>query len=236
MKVTAVIVSAGIGQRFMDGKKKQFLPLAGKPVLAHTLDPFERCPLVNAVVLVVGQEDMDFCLKEIVEKYQYKKISRIVPGGKTRQESVKNGVGAVPEDVEMVVIHDGVRPFVTREMIEESVRSAIRFQAVVVATPVKDTIKTVDAEGSIRETLDRNSLWQVQTPQTFRTRIIRDALRKAAEDGFLGTDDASLVERMGINVHVVQGSYANIKITTPEDLLLATFLLQANNPNQGEDE
>ncbi|MBP1708371.1 MAG: 2-C-methyl-D-erythritol 4-phosphate cytidylyltransferase [Deltaproteobacteria bacterium] len=236
MKVTAVIVSAGIGQRFMDGKKKQFLPLAGKPVLAHTLDPFERCPLVNAVVLVVGQEDMDFCLKEIVEKYQYKKISRIVPGGKTRQESVKNGVGAVPEDVEMVVIHDGVRPFVTREMIEESVRSAIRFQAVVVATPVKDTIKTVDAGGSIRETLDRNSLWQVQTPQTFRTRIIRDALRKAAEDGFLGTDDASLVERMGINVHVVQGSYANIKITTPEDLLLATFLLQANNPNQGEDE
>jgi len=236
MKVTAVIVSAGIGQRFMDGKKKQFLPLAGKPVLAHTLDPFERCPLVNAVVLVVGQEDMDFCLKEIVEKYQYKKISRIVPGGKTRQESVKNGVGAVPEDVEMVVIHDGVRPFVTGEMIEESVRSAIRFQAVVVATPVKDTIKTVDAGGSIRETLDRNSLWQVQTPQTFRTRIIRDALRKAAEDGFLGTDDASLVERMGINVHVVQGSYANIKITTPEDLLLATFLLQANNPNQGEDE
>jgi 2-C-methyl-D-erythritol 4-phosphate cytidylyltransferase len=236
MKVTAVIVSAGIGQRFMDGKKKQFLPLAGKPVLAHTLDPFERCPLVNAVVLVVGQEDMDFCLKEIVEKYQYKKISRIVPGGKTRQESVKNGVDAVPEDVEMVVIHDGVRPFVTGEMIEESVRSAIRFQAVVVATPVKDTIKTVDAEGSIRETLDRNSLWQVQTPQTFRTRIIREALRKAAEDRFLGTDDASLVERMGINVHVVQGSYANIKITTQEDLLLATFLLQANNPKQGEDE
>ena len=220
----------------MDGKKKQFLPLAGKPVLAHTLDPFERCPLVNAVVLVVGQEDMDFCLKEIVEKYQYKKISRIVPGGKTRQESVKNGVDAVPEDVEMVVIHDGVRPFVTGEMIEESVRSAIRFQAVVVATPVKDTIKTVDAGGSIRETLDRNSLWQVQTPQTFRTKIIREALRKAAEDRFLGTDDASLVERMGINVHVVQGSYANIKITTPEDLLLATFLLQANNPNQGEDE
>lgn len=236
MKVTAVIVSAGIGQRFMDGKKKQFLPLAGKPVLARTLDPFERCPLVNAVVLVVGQEDLEFCLKEIVEKYQYKKISRIVPGGKTRQESVRNGMDAVPEDVEMVVIHDGVRPFVTREMIEESVRSAIRFQAVVVATPVKDTIKTVDAGGSIRETLDRNFLWQVQTPQTFQTRIIRDALRKAAEDGFLGTDDASLVERMGVKVHVVQGSYANIKITTPEDLLLATFLLQTNNPDQGEDE
>lgn len=220
----------------MDGKKKQFLPLAGKPVLARTLDPFERCPLVNAVVLVVGQEDLEFCLKEIVEKYQYKKISRIVPGGKTRQESVRNGMDAVPEDVEMVVIHDGVRPFVTREMIEESVRSAIRFQAVVVATPVKDTIKTVDAGGSIRETLDRNFLWQVQTPQTFQTRIIRDALRKAAEDGFLGTDDASLVERMGVKVHVVQGSYANIKITTPEDLLLATFLLQTNNPDQGEDE
>ena len=247
--VNAIIVSAGKGHRFMNGKKKQFLPLAGKPVLAHTLDPFERCPLINAVVLVVGQEDLDFCLKEIVEKYQYRKISRLVPGGESRQESVKHGIDAVPEDVEIVVIHDGVRPFVTQQMIEESVRSAMRFKAVVLGLPVKDTIKTVTPEGKVLKTLDRGSLWQIQTPQAFQGRLIRDALNKAAEDGFLGTDDASLVERMGVGVHVLPGSYANIKITTPEDLMLATLLLQAKSPsekeallskgeriNQGEDE
>jgi 2-C-methyl-D-erythritol 4-phosphate cytidylyltransferase len=234
MKANAVIVSAGKGHRFMDGKKKQFLPLAGKPILARTLDPFENCPLINAILLVVGQEDMDYCLKEIVEKYRYRKISRIVPGGKYRQESVKNGIDAIPEDVEIVVIHDAVRPFVTQGMIEESVRSAMRFQAVVLGMPVKETIKTVHPDGTVLKTLDRNSLWQIQTPQAFQTRLIRDALRKATEDGFQGTDDASLVERMGIEVHVLPGSYANIKITTPEDLMLATLLLQAKDPSEKE--
>ena len=234
MKVSAVIVSAGKGHRFMNGKKKQFLPLAGKPVLARTLDPFERCPLVNAVVLVVGQGDLGFCLKEIVEKYGYRKVSRVVPGGENRQESVKHGLDAVPEDVEIVVIHDGVRPFVTQEMIEGSVRSAMRFKAVVLGTPVKDTIKTVSPEGKVLKTLDRGSLWQIQTPQAFQAKLIRDALKKATEDGFMGTDDASLVERMGVEVHVLPGSYANIKITTPEDLMLASLLLQAESPSEKE--
>jgi len=232
--VHAVIVSAGKGYRFMNGKKKQFLPLAGKPVLARTLDPFERCPLVNAVVLVVGQGDLGFCLKEIVEKYGYRKVSRVVPGGENRQESVKHGLDAVPEDVEIVVIHDGVRPFVTQEMIEGSVRSAMRFKAVVLGTPVKDTIKTVSPEGKVLKTLDRGSLWQIQTPQAFQAKLIRDALKKATEDGFMGTDDASLVERMGVEVHVLPGSYANIKITTPEDLMLASLLLQAESPSEKE--
>jgi len=232
--VHAVIVSAGKGHRFMNGKKKQFLPSAGKPVLARTLDPFERCPLVNAVVLVVGQGDLGFCLKEIVEKYGYRKVSRVVPGGENRQESVKHGLDAVPEDVEIVVIHDGVRPFVTQEMIEGSVRSAMRFKAVVLGTPVKDTIKTVSPEGKVLKTLDRGSLWQIQTPQAFQAKLIRDALKKATEDGFMGTDDASLVERMGVEVHVLPGSYANIKITTPEDLMLASLLLQAESPSEKE--
>jgi 2-C-methyl-D-erythritol 4-phosphate cytidylyltransferase len=232
MKVNAIIVSAGKGHRFMNGRKKQFLSLAGKPILAHTLDPFENCPLIDAILLVVGLEDMDYCLKEIVEKYQYRKVSKIVPGGKHRQESVKNGIDALPEDVEIVVIHDGVRPFVTQEMIEESIRSAIRFQAVVPAMPVKETIKMLNPDGTVLKTLDRNSLWQIQTPQTFQARLIRDALRKASEDGFLGTDDASLVERLGIEVHVLPGSYTNIKITTREDLMLATLLLQARDPSE----
>jgi 2-C-methyl-D-erythritol 4-phosphate cytidylyltransferase len=226
MKADAVIVSAGKGHRFMEGKKKQFYLLADKPILAHTLTKFENCPLIRSILLVVGQEDMDYCLREIIEKYQYRKISQVVPGGKRRQESVKNGIDVLPKGAEVVVIHDGVRPFVTREMIEESIRSAVRFQAVVMAMPVKETIKMVQRDGTVLKTLDRESLWQIQTPQTFKVNVIKEALHRATEDGFIGTDDASLVERLGVEVHILPGSYNNIKITTPEDLVLAQLILQ----------
>ncbi|OGP95770.1 MAG: 2-C-methyl-D-erythritol 4-phosphate cytidylyltransferase [Deltaproteobacteria bacterium RBG_16_47_11] len=226
MKADAVIVSAGKGHRFMEGRKKQFHLLAGKPILAHTLDKFETCPLIQSILLVVGEEDMDHCLKEIVEKYRYKKISQIIPGGKQRQESVKNGIDALSKDVKIVVIHDGVRPFVTKAMIEESIHSAIRFGAVVVAMPVKETIKMAHSDGTVVKTLDRESLWQTQTPQTFQTHLIKEAFHKAIEDGFIGTDDASLVERLGVKVHILPGSYTNIKITTTEDLMLAYLLIE----------
>jgi 2-C-methyl-D-erythritol 4-phosphate cytidylyltransferase len=226
MKAVAVIVSAGKGHRFTKGKKKQFHLLAGKPVLAHTLDKFEACPLIHSILLVVGQEDMDYCLEEIVEKYHYQKISQIVPGGKRRQDSVKNAIDTLSGDVNVVVIHDGVRPFVTREMIEDSIRAASKFQAALVAMPVKDTIKIVHADGTVLKTLDRETLWQIQTPQTFRVTLIKEAYRRATEEGFFGTDDASLVERLGVKVHVLPGSYSNLKITTPEDLILAELFLQ----------
>src|SRR4030043_2128095 len=135
MKADAVIVSAGKGHRFMEGKKKQFYFLGEKPILAHTLDKFENCPLIHSILLVVGQEDMNYCLKEIIEKYRYLKISQVVPGGKRRQESVKNGIDALPKDVDIVVIHDGVRPFVTKEMIEESIQGPAAFGAAVRAMP-----------------------------------------------------------------------------------------------------
>lgn len=225
-KTDAVIVSAGKGHRFTEGKKKQFLPLAGKPILAHTLDKFEACPLIRSILLVVGQEDREFCLKEIVERYSYRKISQIISGGTERQESVKHGVDAVAEDADIIVIHDGVRPFVTRQMIEESIHAAVRFQAAVFAVPVKDTIKRVTADGTVLKTLDRESLWQIQTPQTFLAKVIKEALHKAAEEGFTGTDDASLVERLGVKVQVLPGSYTNIKITTPEDMMLANLFIQ----------
>ncbi|MGD0917271.1 MAG: 2-C-methyl-D-erythritol 4-phosphate cytidylyltransferase [Thermodesulfobacteriota bacterium] len=226
MKADAVIVSAGKGHRFMKGGKKQFYLLADKPILAHTLEKFENCPQIRSILLVVGQEDMEYCLKEIIEKYQYRKISRVVPGGKQRQESVKNGIDALPKGVDIVVIHDGVRPFVTKEMIEESIRSAVRFQAVVMAMPVKETIKMVQRDGTVLKTLDRESLWQIQTPQTFQVKVIKEAYHRATEDGFIGTDDASLVERLGVKVYVLSGSYTNIKITTPEDMMLAHLILQ----------
>jgi 2-C-methyl-D-erythritol 4-phosphate cytidylyltransferase len=226
MKADTIIVSAGKGHRFMKGKKKQFYLLADKPILAHTLDKFENCPLIHSILLVVGQEDMDYCLKEIIEKYQYRKISQIVPGGKRRQESVKNGIDFLSKETDIVVIHDGVRPFVTKEMIEESIRSAVKFQAVVMAMPVKETVKMVQRDGTVLKTLDRDSLWQIQTPQTFQVNVIKEAHYRAMEDGFIGTDDASLVERLGVKVRILPGSYTNIKITTPEDLMLAHLILQ----------
>jgi len=226
MKADAVIVSAGKGHRFMEGKKKQFYFLGEKPILAHTLDKFEASPLIRSILLVVGQEDMNYCLKEIIEKYRYQKISQVVPGGKRRQESVKNGIDSLPKDVEIVVIHDGVRPFVTKEMIEESIRSAVRFGAVVMAMPVKETIKMAHSDGTVLQTLDRESLWQVQTPQTFQAKVIKEAYYKATEESFIGTDDASLVERLGLKVHILPGSYTNIKITTPEDWMLANLFLK----------
>jgi 2-C-methyl-D-erythritol 4-phosphate cytidylyltransferase len=165
-------------------------------------------------------------LKEIIEKYQYRKISQIVPGGKRRQESVKNGIDFLSKETDIVVIHDGVRPFVTKEMIEESIRSAVKFQAVVMAMPVKETVKMVQRDGTVLKTLDRDSLWQIQTPQTFQVNVIKEAHYRAMEDGFIGTDDASLVERLGVKVRILPGSYTNIKITTPEDLMLAHLILQ----------
>jgi len=234
MKADAVIVSAGKGLRFMEGKKKQFHFLEGKPILAHTLDQFEACPLIRSIRLVVGQEDMDYCLKEIIEKYRFQKVSQIVPGGKRRQESVKNGIDALPKDADIVVIHDGVRPFVTKAMIEDSIHSAVRYGAVILAMPVKDTIKMSNPDGTVLKTLDRESLWQVQTPQTFQVQVIKEAYFKAAGDAFIGTDDASLVERLGVKVHILPGSYTNIKITTPEDLWLANLFLKMNILSQEE--
>lgn len=236
MKADAVIVSAGKGQRFMEEKKKQFFSLGGKPILSRTLDSFEICPLIRSILLVVGEEDMDYCLKEVIEPYAYRKISQIIPGGKRRQDSVKNGIDALPEDTEIVVIHDGVRPFVTREMIEMSVRGAVRFGAVIMAMPVKDTIKMVSSDGTLLETLERESLWQAQTPQTFKVPLIREAYLKATEEGFTGTDDASLVERLGVKVHLLPGSYTNIKITTQEDWMLANLFLRMKSKTMGEEE
>jgi len=232
MKADAVIVSAGKGLRFTQGKKKQFYFLGEKPILAHTLDKFETCSLIRSVHLVVGQEDMDYCLKEIVEKYAFQKVSKIVPGGKRRQESVRNGIESLPRDTDIVAIHDGVRPLVTQAMIEDSIHSAARYGAVVFGMPVKETIKMSNPDGTILKTLDRESLWQIQTPQTFQADVIREAHAQATENGFVGTDDATLVERLGVKVYILPGSYTNMKITTPEDLVLANLFLERNGPSK----
>lgn len=234
MKADAIIVSAGKGQRFMEGKKKQYFSLGGKPILAHALDQVDACPLIRSILLVVGEEDQDYCLKEVIEKFHYRKVSGILPGGKRRQDSVRHGLEALSADAEVVVIHDGVRPFVTKEMIEESIRAAFRFGGAIMAMPVKDTIKMVHSDGTVLKTLDRESLYQAQTPQTFQVSLIREAYHKATEEGFIGTDDASLVERLGKKVHILPGAYTNIKITTLEDLMLADLFLKMRAITKGE--
>jgi 2-C-methyl-D-erythritol 4-phosphate cytidylyltransferase len=233
-KVTALVVAAGVGKRMGTGEvPKQFVPLASLPILVHTLNKFERFRYVSQVVLVTRQEDIEKCWKNVVGPYCFKKVRSIVPGGSTRQNSVYQGLQALDSETEIVVIHDGVRIFITETMISESIQAAHSYGGAVVAVPVKDTIKRVSENGFIHETLNREELWVVQTPQTFTYPLIRLAHEKARQDRFSGTDDAVLVERLGVKVKIVPGSYQNIKITTPEDLVLAeTILREELNENR----
>lgn len=224
-KFSVVIVAAGSGTRMGTAESKQFLPLRGKPVLVHTLQVFQAVDEVDEIVLVVGAADIDRC-ERYRDEYGFDKIRRIVAGGAERQESVYKGILSLPPETEWVLVHDGVRPFVTERHIMACWRAAVEHDAAVLAVQVKDTIKIVDASGRITSTPDRRSLWAVQTPQAFRLSLLREAHERAAADGFVGTDDAMLVERIGRAVHVVEGDYRNIKLTTPEDLLLANWLLE----------
>lgn len=227
MRVSALIPAAGMGKRMGAGINKQYLLLAGRPILAHTLAVFESASFVDDVYLIVPEDEIAFCRENVVERHRFAKVRLIVAGGSERQYSVLNGLRAVPSPGpdDVVVIHDGVRPFVSLPVLESSVETARLLDAALVAVPVKDTVKVV-RDGIVLETPPRESLWLAQTPQTFRYRVIRDAHERAAAEAWLGTDDASLVERFGKQVHIVCGDYGNFKITTPEDLVLAEAFLK----------
>lgn len=225
MKVGAIIVAAGSGKRMGRSTKKQFLSLGSKPILAFSLDVFESIDGIKRIVLVIPRGWKRHCEKEVVEKYRYRKDICVVTGGARRQDSVARGLALVPSDYEIVVIHDGVRPFVTRKMVVESIAEARKFGACVTAVPVTETIKMARRGSVVERTLPRQYLWRIQTPQTFRLNLIKKAYAKAIKDKFYGTDDAQLVERMNRPVKIVPGDYRNIKITTKEDLILAERLL-----------
>jgi len=225
MKVTAIITAAGKGKRMLHSVPKHFIRLEDKPVLAYTLDVFERCPDVNQVLVVSRSGEENYCLKEVVEKYGYKKVLKIVIGGDRRQDSVYNGIKELDEDTDIVLVHDGVRPFVSQNTLSEAIKLAIFADGVVTAVPVKDTIKYVGDDGIIRATPDRSSLWHAQTPQVFKRRILEEAYVRAYNDKYSGTDESSLVERLGYKVKIVEGTADNIKITTKEDLLFAEVIL-----------
>lgn len=208
------------------GKRKQYLRLDGIPILVHTLRIFQESQAVDAIYLVVPESDIEQTRRQVVQSYGLPKVHRILAGGAQRQDSVRNGLIALNEDCGIVVIHDGVRPFVSRELLGAAVEGAKQNGAVTVGVPVKDTVKKVDASGSVVETLDRDGLWLIQTPQAFRRDIIEAAHGQAHRKGYYGYDDAILVEKMGFPVRMIPGSYNNIKITTREDLAVAEVLLK----------
>lgn len=224
----AIIPAAGMGKRMGASINKQYLCLAGKPILAHTLAVFQESGLVTGIILVTPQDEIPFCRSEVVERYGLTKVLTIVPGGAERQHSVMNGLQALRDragDSDIVLIHDGVRPFITPDLLQESIRMASNGEGALVAVPAKDTIKVVQ-NGVVTDTPDRATLWQAQTPQSFRYGQVLAAHERALQEGFLGTDDCSLVERYGGGIRIVRGSYRNIKITTPEDLVLAEAFLK----------
>ena len=220
-KVGAIVVAAGTSRR-MGGVDKIFAPLLGKPLLAHTVDVFQRCPTVDQVVIVLSQDKLDEGWR-LAKAYRWSKVTEVCPGGARRQDSVREGLKRL-SGCEWAVIHDGARPCLSLGLIEEGIEEARHSGAAIPAIPVADTIKVVSPDSFVAETPPRQGLWAVQTPQVFRFDIIEEAYRQAQGDV---TDDATLVENLGYRVKVYPGSYNNIKVTTPEDMALAEAILKS---------
>jgi 2-C-methyl-D-erythritol 4-phosphate cytidylyltransferase len=219
---SAIIVAAGQGLRMGGPVSKQYLSLAGVPILGRTLNVFEKSGLFEEIIVVVGAADKEHCARQVFDKTKMARSVRIVAGGRDRQESVYNGLEASNgHDDDTVLIHDGVRPFVSEDTLVQCLEAVKTHGTCIAAVPACDTLKQIGANGRITETLPRDAVWLAQTPQGFRLGQIRAAHRQARQEGFVGTDDAQLVERLGQTVMVVPGSRVNIKITTPDDLLLA---------------
>lgn len=223
-KLGVVIPAAGQGKRMGASINKQFIPLSGRPILAHTLSLFEVSEYVTEIVIVGSQEDLAL-IQDLVREQDFRKVSSITLGGRERQESVFAGVKALSTAIQRVAVHDGARPLLTLETLNRFFTEAEEFSAAIMAIPVKDTIKRVDPQGKVLETPPRESLRAVQTPQVFDRVLLEKAHRKAAAAGFLATDDAGLVEWLGYPVQVFDGSPENIKITTPEDIDFAEGIL-----------
>lgn len=225
-KYTAIVLAAGSGKRMNSKVHKQYLIIQDRPVLYYSLKAFEDSA-VDEIVLVVGKGEEKFCRKEVVDKYGISKVKAIVEGGKERYHSVFEGLKQT-SDADYVLIHDGARPFVNQDIIRRCMQEVQKYQACVVGMPVKDTIKIADEEGYAKQTPDRKNVWMIQTPQTFSYALIYEAYEEMlkTEDTAI-TDDAMVLERIkGKKSKLIEGSYRNIKITTPEDLLIANVYLQ----------
>ena len=234
-KTAAVVLAAGSGKRMGTSVHKQYLLIKGKPVIYYTLRAFELSE-VDEIILVTGADEIDYCSREIVEKYNFQKVRAVIAGGKERYDSVYEGLKAL-SDCDYVLIHDGARPMISAEDIEKSMQMVEQEDACVLATPVKDTIKIVK-KGYVTDTPDRDTLWAMQTPQSFSTELLRNAYilleTKQKKEKIVPniTDDAMIVEYMtGHKIRIIPGNYANIKITTPEDLAIAEMFLKKKKNN-----
>ncbi len=222
MKVGAIIPAAGRGKRIGASVPKQFLEIQGRPLLHHTLMVFASCKLIDYVVLVMPRADVDEMGEDWLNKYEI--VREVVVGGEQRQDSVYNGFNSLEKGTDIVVVHDGVRPFTTPQMITATVEAAQQHGAAITAIPVSDTVKQA-ADGFVKQTVSRDGLWRVQTPQAFQYGLLQQAFKKAKKDSYYGTDEGSLVEYLGERVKIVPGSELNIKITRKEDLVLGESLL-----------
>ena len=226
MRTYAVVVAGGSGKRMGTAVPKQFLPLGGEPVLARTLEVLERTDIIDAVVVAVPKDHVEFTRTEIVEKFSLKKVETVCAGGERRQDSVWAGLKSIKPPCDVVAIHDGVRPLVTPEIITKSVLVARNFGAALVAHPVRSTVKVISDDGFVVSTPERRTLVSAQTPQTFDYNLILTAYRKAIESDFRATDDSQIAEHAGARIVIVQGETENLKITTETDLEMAELIFQ----------
>jgi 2-C-methyl-D-erythritol 4-phosphate cytidylyltransferase len=224
--VTSVIIpAAGFGERMGATIGKQFLLMNDKPILVHTLERFEQCDEVSEIIVATQRSSFTF-IEEIKQKYSLSKLKPPIEGGQRRQDSVANALHYIDLKTEIIAVHDAVRPFVHKKEISQSIETAKYFGASIVAVRAKDTMKQASTDGRVEKTLNRSSLWSVQTPQTFQRQILIDAYANAEKMNITATDDSFLAEQIGVLPIIVEGSYENIKITTPDDLLFAELLLK----------
>jgi 2-C-methyl-D-erythritol 4-phosphate cytidylyltransferase len=222
--IVTIVPSAGLGKRFGTSARKPFVEIEGTPVLIHTLKRLHDIQSITEIIPVMREQDIESGQK-LIHSHNLHKIKRISPGGKERQDSVYHALSLLKKHDGLVLIHDGVRPLVSPELIDRLLREKKGFDGVVPGLPVKETLKDVDADGVVVSTIKRETVWSIQTPQVFGFDVIKKAYESALNDGFYATDDAALVERTGAKVKIIPGSPFNIKITTPEDLEMVKYLL-----------
>lgn len=226
MKAIAIVPAAGKGKRMGGIVSKPYLLIGGMPILSYTLEALSHHDEIFEIIVVTRKEEVDYCKKEVISKYNFTKVSAVVQGGEERQDSVYAGLKSIKGRFDIVVIHDGVRPFLSQRLLTDVITNASKFKAALAALPARDTLKRVDNEGCVSETVSRDSIWHTQTPQAFEYDLIVNVYEEAFKDNFYGTDDAGLVERCGHRVKIIMGSPQNIKITAPEDLTMAEAILE----------
>jgi 2-C-methyl-D-erythritol 4-phosphate cytidylyltransferase len=231
----ALVPAAGRGLRMGGSVPKQFLAIGGLPLVVHSLRVLQAAPSIDSIVLAVPASDIVYCQTDIVKAHDFNKVTKVVAGGKERQDSVRLALEAVGSEAKIVLVHDAVRPFLTVRMVEDVVKAAQETGAAIIAVPMRDTVKQVNADRLIEQTVDRQPLWLAQTPQAFRKDWLQEAHQKAQAEGVVATDDAYLLERMGRRVMVVEGSGENIKVTRPEDMIIGEAILASRQMPAGRE-